>query len=1137
VFGITKPNLAAPGVNVRSSVPGNGYEWYSGTSMATPHLSGTVALMWSAAVALVGDVAATRALLDLAAVDTDDQQCGGSAGNNNVWGEGRLDAYAAVDLAPKGPTGTLQGTVTRTADGTPVAGAILLVQGGTKDRTVGVGADGTYKTRLPVGVYTATARAFGLIDKVAANVAITDGAVTIRDFALDPAPSFALSGTVRTATGNPQANAQVAIVGTPLPTLTADASGRYSFSAVPAGTYQVRAQGSACFAAQSLPLALTANATLDFALPQRVDSYGYSCAPAPYAYVQASTVLPLTDSTYETDVALPFPFSLYGQVYDTATVTTLGFLSFVPSAYLSSYNTPIPDPAPPNAAIYPFWTDFYLDAGSSVRTQALGTAPNRQYVIEWRDVVSWNAGGGGGGGSSGSGGRTSAGAFAGGAGGTGGTGGTGGGGRTGGTGGLGGSGGIGGSGGTGGGAPQRTSFEVVLFENGKILMQYVSGSDAWQQGLMATMGIENETGSVGFQYSYNQASVGPHTAIQYSLPPSGIVQGTILDANDSKAVPGATIQALQGAAVVRSATSTAKGFYRLLLPAGNYTIVASKANYADAQGSATVALDQTLQRDVSLKTGVAALTPSNLQLLVPAGQSRTRTLVLKNTGSSSLNFTLAESGGKKLAVSPTRLLARTQGGNSNAFTTKGLFARGPTPLLITPDAPGDVIKSFVPQGLQLPWGVGFTSDLWLGDANLRINKEFTTDGTATGRQWPETWAGEWAADMAYDINHDLICQVSVGGDNGIYCWKADTGAVADKITGSFPWTQFSQRGLAYRSDDDSFYVGGWNDGTIYHIKGLGATNRGTVISSCTPADSAIAGLTYNAAAGVLWVTTNSDTDTIYEINPDDCTVLSTLPHPSPGYQGAGIEMDPEGNLWMAEQQSQQLVLMDSGVPAFSDVPWLTPTPTSGTVAKGGSAKIQVKVDTTGLAPGVYLATLYLQTTAAKQTTIRIPVSLVVSAYQQAVVAGGSAYTDSNGDPWAADRAYSAGKWGYVLKSKTASTNKAIAGTTEPALFKTQRIDPYGYRFDNVPNGIYQVEMNFAELASINIGKRLYDVIIENTTVLPAHDIAYEVGIFKADRHTFFVEVADGQMDVRLIARAGYDKPVINSLRVTHRPDR
>src|SRR5207247_1226135 len=111
-FGVTKPNIWAPGVNVRSSVPTNSYASFSGTSMATPHVAGAVALVWSAAPSLVGDVSQTRQLLDQTAIDTNDTTCGGTAANNDVYGEGRLDAYAAVTAAPRGPTGILQGTVT-----------------------------------------------------------------------------------------------------------------------------------------------------------------------------------------------------------------------------------------------------------------------------------------------------------------------------------------------------------------------------------------------------------------------------------------------------------------------------------------------------------------------------------------------------------------------------------------------------------------------------------------------------------------------------------------------------------------------------------------------------------------------------------------------------------------------------------------------------------------------------------------------------------------------------------------------------------------------------------------------------------------------------------------------------------------
>jgi hypothetical protein len=66
---------------------------------------------------------------------------------------------------------------------------------------------------------------------------------------------------------------------------------------------------------------------------------------------------------------------------------------------------------------------------------------------------------------------------------------------------------------------------------------------------------------------------------------------------------------------------------------------------------------------------------------------------------------------------------------------------------------------------------------------------------------------------------------------------------------------------------------------------------------------------------------------------------------------------------------------------------------------------------------------------------------------------------------------------------------------------------------------------------------VFDVVIEDSLVLPAHDVNYEVGTFAADDNVFFVEVLDQRLDVRFIARAGFEKPAINALRVTRRPDR
>ncbi len=108
--GRMKPNVSAPGVGVRSSIPGSGYSSFSGTSMAGPHVAGMVALIISANPNLAGQVDAIEDIIEQTAVaKTSDQDCGdinGSETPNNTYGYGRVDALAAVEMALNMSTNT-----------------------------------------------------------------------------------------------------------------------------------------------------------------------------------------------------------------------------------------------------------------------------------------------------------------------------------------------------------------------------------------------------------------------------------------------------------------------------------------------------------------------------------------------------------------------------------------------------------------------------------------------------------------------------------------------------------------------------------------------------------------------------------------------------------------------------------------------------------------------------------------------------------------------------------------------------------------------------------------------------------------------------------------------------------------------
>lgn len=112
--GVLKPEISAPGVNIRSSVPSNGYNGtYSGTSMAGPHICGTAALLKSVNHSLTVDQIETI-IKNTATARTDSQY---PTSPNNGYGYGVVNAYLAV-TSIMGGIGQIKGYVTKTGNDT-----------------------------------------------------------------------------------------------------------------------------------------------------------------------------------------------------------------------------------------------------------------------------------------------------------------------------------------------------------------------------------------------------------------------------------------------------------------------------------------------------------------------------------------------------------------------------------------------------------------------------------------------------------------------------------------------------------------------------------------------------------------------------------------------------------------------------------------------------------------------------------------------------------------------------------------------------------------------------------------------------------------------------------------------------------
>lgn len=92
-----KPEVSAPGVAVYSCIPGNDFASWNGTSMATPHVAGAVALLLSATK--IKNVAANRRAYLIKDILTSTVDELGESGQDQRYGYGRIDVLRAIGYA------------------------------------------------------------------------------------------------------------------------------------------------------------------------------------------------------------------------------------------------------------------------------------------------------------------------------------------------------------------------------------------------------------------------------------------------------------------------------------------------------------------------------------------------------------------------------------------------------------------------------------------------------------------------------------------------------------------------------------------------------------------------------------------------------------------------------------------------------------------------------------------------------------------------------------------------------------------------------------------------------------------------------------------------------------------------------